>query len=312
MTERMTDRSLDAPPSLGASYLRAVRRRRAASPAPAAERVWQRWTLAHQEVNLEQLQSYQKVCGFGVSDVLPTTFLHVLGFPLAMHVMTEPDFPFPLLGLIHLGNSVTQHRALRCDERYSFQTWAENLRAHPVGQQIDVRTVASAAGDVVWEETSTYLRRQAPAARASEPAAATSTQDRPTPEPASAPVIQWRVPADIGRRYAAVSGDRNPIHLYPLTARLLGFPAAIAHGMWLKARTIAALGPQLPAAVSIEVTFKTPVVLPATVELAAARGEPDTTRTTSRPTGEPQWSLRVHTVRTGKPNLIGAIRSAPS
>ena len=25
----------------------------------------------------------------------------------------------------------------------------------------------------------------------------------------------WKLPGDLGRRYAAVSGDHNPIHLYP-------------------------------------------------------------------------------------------------
>lgn len=33
----------------------------------------------------------------------------------------------------------------------------------------------------------------------------------------------WRVSADVGRRYATVSGDVNPIHLSALAARALGF-----------------------------------------------------------------------------------------
>ena len=49
----------------------------------------------------------------------------------------------------------------------------------------------------------------------------------------------WRLPADLGRRYASVSGDRNPIHLYGVTAKAFGFPRQIAHGMWSKARSIA-------------------------------------------------------------------------
>ena len=52
--------------------------------------------------------------------------------------------------------------------------------------------------------------------------------------------VEWRLPGDLGRRYAAVSGDRNPIHLYALTAKAFGFPRQIAHGMWSKARCLAA------------------------------------------------------------------------
>ena len=54
-------------------------------------------------------------------------------------------------------------------------------------------------------------------------------------------VTRWKAPADIGRQYAKVSGDYNPIHLSAVSAKLFGFPTAIAHGLWNKARTLAAL-----------------------------------------------------------------------
>jgi acyl dehydratase len=82
-------------------------------------------------------------------------------------------------------------------------------------------------------------------------------------------VAVWRVPADTGRRYAAVSQDRNPIHLYPLTARMFGFKTAIAHGMWTTARVLAELAPRLPGAFTVDVAFGAPVPLPATVRLLA-------------------------------------------
>ena len=68
--------------------------------------------------------------------------------------------------------------------------------------------------------------------------------------------------ADTGRRYAGVSGDVNPIHLHPLTARAFGFPRAIAHGMWTAARALAALEGRLPDALTCDVAFGKPVLLP--------------------------------------------------
>ena len=62
-----------------------------------------------------------------------------------------------------------------------------------------------------------------------------------------------------------MSGDHNPIHLYPLTAKALGFKRQIAHGMWTKARCVAALENRLPDAVRVDVAFKKPVFLPGTV-----------------------------------------------
>lgn len=100
----------------------------------------------------------------------------------------------------------------------------------------------------------------------------TSTEKSPAsaeePPPASA---QWRLPGDLGRRYAAVSGDRNPIHMHALTAKALGFSRAIAHGMWTKARCLAALESLLPDAYVVEVRFRRPIELPATVAFAELR-----------------------------------------
>ncbi|NWE91395.1 acyl dehydratase, partial [Pseudomonas reactans] len=84
-------------------------------------------------------------------------------------------------------------------------------------------------------------------------------------------LTRWKAPADIGRRYARVSGDYNPIHLSALTAKLFGFPQAIAHGLWNKAHTLAALGEHLPTAnIEICVEFKKPVRLPGEVTLLAS------------------------------------------
>jgi len=85
-----------------------------------------------------------------------------------------------------------------------------------------------------------------------------------------AAVAEWRLAGDVGRRYGAASGDRNPIHLYPLTARLFGFRRAIAHGMWTVARCLAAHG--TPAAAVLRADFRAPVPLPGTVTYAAEDG----------------------------------------
>ncbi len=86
-----------------------------------------------------------------------------------------------------------------------------------------------------------------------------------------AELTRWACPSDIGRQYAKVSGDYNPIHLSALSARLFGFPKAIAHGLWNKARTLAALGNYLPAAnIEIDVTFRKPVFLPNELVLYAS------------------------------------------
>ena len=64
----------------------------------------------------------------------------------------------------------------------------------------------------------------------------------------------------------------SPGALHPLSARLFGFKSAIAHGMWTKARCLAALAPRLPDAFTVEVAFKKPILLPGKVEFAELDG----------------------------------------
>jgi acyl dehydratase len=246
------------------------------------------YTLADQTIVPEHLHEYQRVCRFATSDVLPATYLHVLAFPVTVKLMTEPHFPFPLIGLVHVANSITVHRPVRAEETVSFAVRADNLRDHPAGRQLDLLVSATVGDETVWTARSTYLRRGG--------ASAPSSRDRDRKDaPAQTGAVSVvRVPDDIGRRYGAVSGDRNPIHLHSLTAKAFGFKSAIAHGMWLKARTLAALEGRLPDAYTVDVAFKTPVFLPSTVAIAADR------------TGT-GWSLDVRNAKSGKPHLTGAV-----
>ncbi|HZC73305.1 MAG TPA: MaoC/PaaZ C-terminal domain-containing protein [Jatrophihabitans sp.] len=246
------------------------------------------YTLTDQTIDRERLAAFQQVCGYRVADVLPPTYLHVLAFPLSVALMTEPAFPFPLVGMVHVANAITLTRAVGADETVSFRVRAAELRPHAAGRQFDLLADATVDGDVVWSARSTYLRRGKPSGDA-------KSEQRPELAPQAGAVSVVRVPGDIGRRYGAVSGDRNPIHLHKMTAKAFGFPSAIAHGMWLKARTLAALEGRLPDAYDVDVAFKTPLLLPATVAIAtAAEGD--------------GWALDVRNQRSGKPHLTGTIR----
>lgn len=206
--------------------------------------------------------AYAAVCGFPHKDTVPVTYPHMLAFPLHLAIMTDGSFPFPAVGTVHVENTITQHRAVAVTEKLQVTARAENLRPHAKGQAFDMVTSVHSQGELVWEETSTFLRR----GKGDEQAAAGLVfADSPDGR------TEWKLPADLGRRYAGVSGDHNPIHLYPLTAKALGFPRQIAHGMWSKARSLAAIENRLPDAVRVEVAFKKPILLPGTVTFGTER-----------------------------------------
>jgi acyl dehydratase len=209
------------------------------------------------EVTRADVDAYAEVCGFPNKDVAPLPYLHMLAFPLHMAMMTDASFPFPAIGTVHLENSITQHRPVAIGEKVSLTLRAENLRASTKGKAFDMLVSAAAGDELVWESKSTYLRVGKGDKEDGDPGTSFA--------PVSARGATWRLPVDLGRRYGAVSGDRNPIHLYPLTAKAFGFPRHIAHGMWSKARCIAAIENRLPDAVRVEVGFKKPIFLPGTV-----------------------------------------------
>lgn len=222
----------------------------------------------------DAVAAYARVCGFALRDQLPPTYPHVLAFPLHMALMADGRFPFGAVGLVHVGNRIEQHRPLGLGEELTLRARPTSLQPHPKGRTFTIVTEArTVAGELAWEEVSTFLRRGKGDPDAVVPAMRGQGRESEALDLATLPAsAEWRLGGDLGRRYAAVSGDRNPIHMHALTARALGFPSAIAHGMWTKARTLGALESRLPDAFAVEVRFRKPILLPAEVEFASAEG----------------------------------------
>nr|WP_231957055.1 MULTISPECIES: MaoC/PaaZ C-terminal domain-containing protein [unclassified Actinoplanes] len=249
--------------------------------------------LVHRGVSVDRahLARYDRVCGLRLGDTLPATYPHVLAFPLAMRLMSDGDFPLPMIGLVHVSNRITVRAPIDAGARLDLRVRAVDLRDHPRGRQFDMVATASVDDEVVWEDVSTYLRITSAGGGARDTGTGTGTGRNagggsargsgnaplggaatrfPKPDVSgSSGGAVWRLPTRVGTDYAAVSGDRNPIHTSRLGARLFGFSRQIAHGMWTKARCLAALEGRLPDAYTVEVSFRQPILLPSTVRFTA-------------------------------------------
>lgn len=232
-------------------------------------------TLKNLHARAEHLARYRKVCGFPHGDTLPITYPHVLAFPMHMAVLTHKRFPLKLLGLIHVRNSITQHRAIRVDEPLDLTVSVGGHRDVDLGVEFDlVTTVADAAGNTIWEATGAMLSRQPGKSSKSGSGKPKKRHDGVELDFAPEHEVTWDVPEDIGRRYAGAAGDYNPIHLSPWSAKLFGFPRAIATGMWTKARVAAELEPHLTQdAYTLALAFKKPVFLPSSTCLKYTQNE---------------------------------------
>jgi acyl dehydratase len=247
-------------------------------------------TLPRVRASADQVAAYNRVCGFDLRDHLPPTFPHVLAFPLQMAVMAEGSFPFGAVGLVHVENRIVQHRRIGLDEELTIKVKPTKLEEHPKGRTFSLVTKVKSGNRIVWESTSTMLRR----GPTKKPADGTQSEHMDRSE-SHRPGSEWRLGGDLGRRYAAVSGDRNPIHMHAWTAKPLGFPRAIAHGMWTKARCLAALESRLPDAFQVDVRFRKPILLPSTVEFAStSQGD--------------EIAFAVRDAKRGTPHLDGAMK----
>lgn len=209
-----------------------------------------------------KVAAYSKVCGFKNTEYLPVSFPHILAFPLHLKILTTDEFPYPLLGLVHVSNEITQYRKIKLNEKLDYLCSLTGKRDVDKGEEFDVHTRVESNGELVWESVSTMLNRSKSGDSGSK------TPPAEQPDFGADNVDKWKVKSNIGRRYARVSGDFNLIHLHKLTAILFGFKDAIAHGMWSKAHLLASLENQLPEGpFKVSVKFKLPIFLPAKVQL---------------------------------------------
>lgn len=257
---------------------------------PSGRRSLPKETLALSglRVDPDNLAAYAKVCGLRFGDTLPLTYPFTLVFPTVMRLLTAREFPFPAIGSVHTDNVIEQLRPISVSEPLDLKVRAENLRPHAKGTQVDLVSEVSVGRELVWRQVSSFLKMH-PTGAPKEPRAEHKAEVPPPP------TRTLRVDQKTIGRYAAVSGDRNPIHVSTLGAKAFGFPGAIAHGMWSAAAALQPLEGRLPGAVTYSVRFGKPIVLPATVNLYADRTSDG-------------WHLALKHPKKGYPHLSATLR----
>ena len=210
-------------------------------------------------IDKNHLNRYNDICGYDAQKI-SSTYLWVLCFPLIMNILVSNKFPLRAMGQVHLRNRVSLHEPMdhHSPNLISVSVGSSELTHRGLEWNMDLQI--SQGERVLWTGQSTFLYR------------CHTDLERISKEKSELPAIdcRWLVDGNIGRRYASISGDYNPIHLSALSAKLFGFKRAIAHGMWSKARCLAQLDKIIPeAGYTADVNFRRPVFLPSEVCLGA-------------------------------------------
>jgi len=166
------------------------------------------------------VQRYNTAFGF-LADTVPLTYLYLLAQRAQLATMLDCPIPFRIPGLIHVANRLALHAPLDMGASLILTTTLSLPPPSLSGAESCVLATQGFQDDeLVFSCDSTYLIKRGQ-----------STQ-RGTPAPVEgAELGSWTLAPDAGRRYAALSGDWNPIHLWPWSAQLMGMRAPIIHGM---------------------------------------------------------------------------------
>lgn len=253
-------------------------------------------TVDELPIDRAHVAEYAAVTGLRYGNNVPLTYPFALTFPALMSLVTGFDFPFAAIGSIHTENHITQYRPIAVTDTVGVRVRAENLREHRRGLLVDLVTDVSVGGvfqDTAWHQVTTFLHQQR-----------TSLSDEPKPPPQKQPKLPppgavLRITPGQIRRYAAVGGDHNPIHINAIAAKLFGFPTVIAHGMFSAAAVLANIEARLPDEVRYSVRFGKPVLLPATVALYIDE----------RTSSPPGWDLALRNIAKGYPHLTGTVEA---
>jgi acyl dehydratase len=246
-------------------------------------------TVPELPIDRANVAAYAAITGLRYGDTVPLTYPFALTFPIMMSLVSGFDFPFAAMGSVHIENHITQYRPIAVTDTVGVAVHAENLREHRKGLLVDLVTDVNVGNETAWHQVTTFLHQQR-----------TSLSGEPKPPPQKRPKLPppnavLRISPSQIRRYGAVGGDLNPIHMNPLAARLFGFPTAIAHGMFSAAAVLANIEGQLPPAVRYSVKFGKPVLLPASAGLYVDRVENG-------------WDLVLRNMSKGYPHLTGTVR----
>ena len=215
--------------------------------------------------NPQRLLRYRQLCQLAPANQLPPCWLSILSFPLQLSLLTDPALPLPAMGLLHIRNQIRQWRPLPITAKWQLQATLDTPQVHARGVLLTVNTLVYLQNELCWQQQAEYLYRTSPI---------TTTAVIPTASPAeptlSLPELaQLRLTPALSRRYGWLSGDLNPIHLSALSARCFGLPAALAHGMHLKALILARFAPTIEA-YQVDVNFSRPFYLPGQAQLTSA------------------------------------------
>jgi acyl dehydratase len=187
-------------------------------------------------ITADEIEAYARASGDsnpayvkGPDQIASPIFPVVPGFPLMGVVSGDPELNVenPLM-ILHGEEQIVHHRPIHAGDTLVFTPSLLSVEDKGRHGAYAIRVAAETeGGDPVNEQLATIIVRGAGSGekRPSAP--------REEPEPPGEPAVSFsrHVAEDMPTRYAAASGDPNPIHVDDGVAKMVGLPGVINHGL---------------------------------------------------------------------------------
>jgi len=227
--------------------------------------------MENASIDRANLLLYRNLTGYEDDGKLPVLYPHAIASPIYMFMLSQREFPLNLLGALHVKNRIISYRPISEKESFTIDVKLENSKILNNGVEFDFSVILSQRDEILWKGITTWFKR----GNFGHSNEKLNTFDTLVPIERGKFFCELEIPEDIGKRFAKVTGDYNPIHISPFMARLFGLKKNIAHAMWFcgyVGRKLSHLKKNNP--VQIDLAFKSPIFVgsKATV-ISESRGE---------------------------------------
>jgi acyl dehydratase len=196
------------------------------------------------EVTLDALQRYALACndnnpryfdGGSADDIVaPPMFAVVVTWLSVISAMTDPELHADLLRLLHSAQDIEFLAPIRPGDSIISTGRIASIETHQNGESMALELEArNARGEFINRTVFTsFIRGRRAAAAFAQPKA-----DDAIVRGAAQITVAQTIDRDQTSRYAAASGDLNPIHADVNVAQMAGLPGIIVHGLCTMAFT---------------------------------------------------------------------------
>ncbi|XP_046364750.2 3-hydroxyacyl-thioester dehydratase X-like [Haliotis rufescens] len=266
---------------------------------------WLKLSITNFRLDAASLEAYKKLSCVKTNDAVPICYPETIFMRMSAFLASSPRSFISPLGLIHIRQTITQHRPLDDLLDGGFDIHARALYCVKVERGIEANAeykVTDRHNLCVWEGIITVLSRSPKQQKSGTSRNAKKTDASKTVDTNLLGECLLHVCQDTGVRYAKATGDWNPHHLFPWTAKLMGFRAPIAHGMWTLARTLDEVfgndKVKRTYPIHVESTFKRPLFMPGEARIQYGKDSRDMSQ---------MW-FKCCEESTGAPHVTGTVK----